>query len=90
MALFCAALNTVTERGQVPPGYNLLPEEGMYPTSEILRSGRRGLKELRISLPLHIWKPRALYWSQGLRIMTTILEDRTSTTDDSTDMDEDM
>jgi hypothetical protein len=45
-----------------------------YPTYEIIRSGRRGTKELRIPLPVDDWLPRAELWVIALDLMNRILE----------------
>ncbi|KAJ6605448.1 hypothetical protein DFH09DRAFT_897524 [Mycena vulgaris] len=71
MELFHDTLSAADENGIVPPGYGLLPEEwedGVYPTYEILKSGRRGGKRLRVALPDSIWRPRAEMWGRGLAI----------------------
>ncbi|KAJ7588356.1 hypothetical protein C8J56DRAFT_785861, partial [Mycena floridula] len=75
--LFEDALTTITQSGHVPAEFGIRPEEwedGVYPTYEILHSGRRGTKELRISLPDEIWRPRAVQWVQALDIMTQLIE----------------
>ncbi|KAJ6624168.1 hypothetical protein B0H10DRAFT_1785093, partial [Mycena sp. CBHHK59/15] len=75
MQLFHDALSAANETGLVPPGYGLLPDEwedGVYLTYEILRSGRRGTKELRIALPDSIWRPRAEMWGRGLAILNQL------------------
>ncbi|KAJ7599816.1 hypothetical protein C8J56DRAFT_879593 [Mycena floridula] len=75
--IFEDALATITGAGHVPAGFGILPDEwedGEYPSFEILRSGRRGTKELRISLPDTIWRPRAVQWVQALDIMTQLIE----------------
>ncbi|KAJ7232092.1 hypothetical protein C8J57DRAFT_1091364 [Mycena rebaudengoi] len=59
----------------VPPGYGLLPDEwenGSYPAYEILKSGRKGSKELRVALPDSIWRPRAEQWGRALAILDHI------------------
>jgi hypothetical protein len=57
---------------EIPLGYGLLPEEWEdeeYPSVEIIRTGRRGGKELRVALPDFEWRPRAVLWGQALDIM---------------------
>lgn len=76
-AAFSAALAMVQEDGVVPEGYGLLSEEWedeMYPTLEVLRSGRRGRREVLVSLPDQIWRPRAELWGRALDVMLHILE----------------
>ncbi|KAJ7221835.1 hypothetical protein B0H12DRAFT_976253, partial [Mycena haematopus] len=56
--VFDTAFEHVQAANIVPAGYGLLPEEwdsGEYPSFEILKSGRKGRKELRIALPDSIW-----------------------------------
>ncbi|KAJ7851392.1 hypothetical protein B0H14DRAFT_3451359 [Mycena olivaceomarginata] len=72
MGLFCDVLETAIREDIVPPGYGLLPEEWDeegYPAFEILKSGRRGSKQLRIVLPDDIWRPRAETWGRALAIL---------------------
>lgn len=62
-------------QGVVPEGYGLLPTEWEgegYPAYEILKSGRRGGKELRIALPDFIWRPRAEMWGRALDILNQL------------------
>ncbi|KAJ7803955.1 hypothetical protein B0H14DRAFT_2384172, partial [Mycena olivaceomarginata] len=75
MGLFYDALETAIREDIVPPGYGLLPEEWDeegYPAFEILKSGRRGSKQLRIALPDDIWRPRAEMWGRALAILEQI------------------
>ncbi|KAJ7158390.1 hypothetical protein C8R43DRAFT_882563, partial [Mycena crocata] len=72
MRLFHAKLSAAQEAGIIFPGYGLLPDEwenGVYPSYEILKSGRKGGKRLRVALPDSIWRPRAKMWGQGLAIL---------------------
>jgi hypothetical protein len=72
---FEAAFASVQEHGLIPTGYGLLPEEwddSLYPSVEVIRSGRRGTKELAISLPDFLWRPKAEMWGQALDILTHI------------------
>ncbi|KAK6981346.1 hypothetical protein R3P38DRAFT_2396312, partial [Favolaschia claudopus] len=41
-------------------------EGEMYPAFEIIKSGRKGSKELRVALPDSIWRPRAELWGRAL------------------------
>ncbi|KAJ7716203.1 hypothetical protein B0H16DRAFT_1801721 [Mycena metata] len=59
----------------LPPGYGLLPEEwegGTYPAFEILKSGRKGSKELRVALPDRLWRPRAERWGRALATLNEL------------------
>ncbi|KAJ7582312.1 hypothetical protein C8J56DRAFT_793070, partial [Mycena floridula] len=60
LQIFEDTLHQATTNDLIPDGYGLTPEErdeDGYPVHEILRSGRQGTKELRISLPFAVWKP---------------------------------
>ncbi|KAJ7023809.1 hypothetical protein C8F04DRAFT_969811, partial [Mycena alexandri] len=73
--LFYDALEEAINRELIPPGYGLLPEEWGeegYPTFEILKSGRRGGRQLRVALPDAIWRPRAEMWGRALAILNQI------------------
>lgn len=75
MQTFHQALDIAEAHDVVPEGYGLLPtewEDGMYPAFEILKSGRRGGKELRVALPDFIWRPRAEMWGRGLDILNQL------------------
>ncbi|KAJ7094250.1 hypothetical protein C8R43DRAFT_1092450 [Mycena crocata] len=75
MQLFYDALTEAEEQNIIPPGYGLLPDEWadrVYPSFEILKSGRRGSKQLRIALPDDIWRPRAEMWGRALAILDHI------------------
>lgn len=68
----------------------MLPEEwenGTYPAFEILKSGRKRSKELRVALPDLIWRPRAQLWVRAL----AVLDELTYTLEgmDSSDLDSD-
>lgn len=70
--VFAQALHEVSEAGIVPAGYGIRPEEwedNEYPSYEVIRSNRRGQKDLRVALPDGIWRPRALLWVQSLATM---------------------
>lgn len=76
---FKLALAQIQAEEIVPKGYNLFPEElkqefglDAYPTSHFLRAGKKG-KELRISLPEEVWKPRAIHWCQALDLFNHML-----------------
>ncbi|KAJ3966690.1 hypothetical protein EV361DRAFT_808597, partial [Lentinula raphanica] len=73
--LFHSCLLEYLDENIIPDGYSVKPEEwGLegYPTFKILKSGRRGTKELRIPLPIDDWLPRAELWVQALSILTQI------------------
>ncbi|KAJ6455394.1 hypothetical protein C8R45DRAFT_1188039, partial [Mycena sanguinolenta] len=75
MQLFHETLAAADGMDFIPPGYGLLPEEwedGVYPSYEILKSGRRGSKQLRVALPDAIWRPRAERWGRGLAILNEL------------------
>ncbi|KAJ7171624.1 hypothetical protein C8R43DRAFT_874419, partial [Mycena crocata] len=75
MNLFYDALEASIQQNVVPAGYGLLPTEwddDGYPAFEILKSGRRGKKELRVALPDAIWRPRAEMWGRALAILDQI------------------
>ncbi|KAJ3838573.1 hypothetical protein F5878DRAFT_537229 [Lentinula raphanica] len=72
LRLFCEAIEAFDNTNVIPVGYYLRNEEwenGEYPTFEIIPSGKRATKELRIDLPHAIWFPRAIQWGQYLHIM---------------------
>jgi hypothetical protein len=76
MQLFQSALVKAHELNVVPSGYGLLPiewDDDSYPTYEIIRTGRRGVKELRVALPDFIWRPRAESWGRALDILYHII-----------------
>ncbi|KAJ3925103.1 MAG: hypothetical protein NXY57DRAFT_907481 [Lentinula lateritia] len=76
LQLFCEAIEEFDYAKVIPVNYYLRSEEwenGDYPTFEIIPSGRRGTKELRIDLPHTIWFPRAIQWGQYLHIMNHLL-----------------
>lgn len=53
-------LDEARDSNQLPTHYSIHPEEwedGRYPSYEVIRTGRKGKKQLRISLPDEIWRP---------------------------------
>jgi hypothetical protein len=75
MQLFYDSLEAAIHAQIIPPGYGLLPEEwdnGGYPSFEILKSGRRGGRQLRVALPDAVWRPRAEMWGRALAILEQI------------------
>lgn len=76
-ALFQSAFEAIVADGVLPAGYGTRPDEWMtsqYPTYEILRSGRRSRKQLRVILPEELWLPRAEIWTQALFVMGEVLK----------------
>ncbi|KAH7919859.1 hypothetical protein BV22DRAFT_1022259, partial [Leucogyrophana mollusca] len=72
-ARFFSVLTRVVEEDITPEGYGLLPEERQEEdgsTVEILRLGRRGGKQIHISLAHPIWHQRAKLWCQALSVLT--------------------
>jgi hypothetical protein len=70
--IFFQALAVVREQGDLPRGFLVYPDEwedGEYPAYEFIKSGRRGLKELRISLADEVWRGRSELWAQALDIL---------------------
>ncbi|KAJ7291322.1 hypothetical protein C8J57DRAFT_1044858, partial [Mycena rebaudengoi] len=75
MQLFHNTLSAADRMDFIPPGYGLLPgewEDGVYPSYEILKSGRRGTKQLRVALPDSIWRPHAERWGRALAILNEL------------------
>ncbi|KAI0695883.1 hypothetical protein BC835DRAFT_1272714, partial [Cytidiella melzeri] len=74
---FCAALVILQDSHVVPGGYGLLPDEwedSTYPTLEVLRSSRRGRREITISLPETVWQPRAELWACAVELLVRLTE----------------
>ena len=74
--LFKDTLEQVIHNDIIPEGYGVTPgelDETGYPIDEILRGGRRGRKEMQITLSIEVWLPRAIKWCQALEVMSTIL-----------------
>ncbi|KAL0948687.1 hypothetical protein HGRIS_010488 [Hohenbuehelia grisea] len=75
--LFEAALHQYQEQDLLPIGYGVRQEEwgkDGYPSFEVIRSRRRGTKELRVALPDITWCPRAETWVQALHILTVLTQ----------------
>ncbi|KAJ7070011.1 hypothetical protein C8F01DRAFT_976418, partial [Mycena amicta] len=75
LQIFVDALTQATNMNLVPRGYGIRQEEwedDEYPSYGIIKSGRRGSKRTRISLPDHIWRPRAELWTRALDILQQI------------------
>lgn len=74
---FYAALAVLQNEQVIPAGYGLLPDEWddhSYPTLEVLGSGRRGRREITVSLPEIIWRPRAELWGCAVDLLIRLLE----------------
>lgn len=74
--LFSEILAQCLDEDIIPLGLGARPEEWGdegYPSFEILKSGRRGIKELRIPLPVDTWLPKAELWVQALVLMKNVL-----------------
>ena len=73
--IFLEAWETYKVAAVIPEGYGVLPEEmhGDYETYEILRTGKRGGKEMEIPLPEHVWRRRTELWAKGLHLMNHVL-----------------
>lgn len=74
---FYAMFRELVAEDITPYGFGLTPdewEEGHYPVYETIRVGRRGTKDLHVSLGEVVWYNRACLWVQGLVAMTYILE----------------
>ncbi|KAJ7489641.1 hypothetical protein B0H11DRAFT_2229664 [Mycena galericulata] len=72
LQLFDSALSEANDLHVIPSGYGMLPEEwenGSYPAFEILKSGRKGSRELRVGLPDSVWRPRAQLWVRALAVL---------------------
>ncbi|KIK52362.1 hypothetical protein GYMLUDRAFT_251303 [Collybiopsis luxurians FD-317 M1] len=77
--LYEAGLSSAARQKILPPGYGICADEwedDHYPAVEIIRSGRKGGKEISVQLPTFIWYPRGHLWVLALSIMERILEDR--------------
>lgn len=62
--------------GDLPRGYNIRESEwgtDGYQDFEWIQSGKRGKKQLRVSLPDHIWRNRAELWVKSLYVMEKML-----------------
>jgi hypothetical protein len=79
LAGFDTLLDAAQNSGTLPGGYGILQHEwpeGHYPTGEVLTSGRKGAKRLRIALPIELWKPRAERWVRALSILNNLIEQK--------------
>jgi hypothetical protein len=74
---FFEVLAKVVEQEVHPNGYGLHPnewEEESYPVLEWVRAGKRGNKEIQVSLENTIWMRRAVLWVQGLAVLSQFQE----------------
>ncbi|KAJ7897579.1 hypothetical protein B0H14DRAFT_2332530, partial [Mycena olivaceomarginata] len=69
-AVFFETLGAVKALNIVPERFDL--DLDAYPLRESIHLGRGG-KRILVLLPLDIWWPRALLWSQGLDLMTRMI-----------------
>jgi hypothetical protein len=70
--LFFQVLAEVVEKDITPAGYGLLSDEwdgDNYPIFEVIH-GRRGGKEIQVTLSHPIWKARAKFWVQALNVLS--------------------
>ncbi|KAJ6511625.1 hypothetical protein DFH09DRAFT_941989, partial [Mycena vulgaris] len=75
LQIFYTSLAEANRLQIIPPGYGLRQDEwvdGAYPAFEILKSGRKGTKELRIALPDSVWRPRAQLWGRALAVLNQL------------------
>ncbi|KAG1792109.1 hypothetical protein EV424DRAFT_1336749, partial [Suillus variegatus] len=76
---FFAVLAEVVAKRITPAHCRLTPDEwegDQYPAFETIRAGRRGVKELQVSLAEPIWFHQAKLWCQALLVLTMFLADR--------------
>lgn len=70
--IFLQTFTMVAEQGIIPAGYGMRPEEwddGSYPDVEVLRTRKKGGKEMVLKLDNPVWKRRAELWVQGLNVL---------------------
>ncbi|KAF8880144.1 hypothetical protein BD779DRAFT_1446406, partial [Infundibulicybe gibba] len=75
MDAFETTLRVMKAQDIIPTDIGLLPaewEDGDYPSVEVINLGRGGSKELYISLPDTIWRPRAILWGQAFDVLNRI------------------
>lgn len=75
--VFHTALAILHEAQTVPHGYYLQEDEwenGTYSEVEALYSGRRGSREIFITLPNSVWRPRAEMWARALDLLVRLTE----------------
>ncbi|KAI5825310.1 hypothetical protein K523DRAFT_251351 [Schizophyllum commune Tattone D] len=73
--LFEQTLSEANGQDLVPGGMELRREEwvdGAYPSHEIIKGGRKGKREMRIDLPVHVWLPRAERWGRALYVLNFV------------------
>ncbi|KAI1791268.1 hypothetical protein LXA43DRAFT_889400, partial [Ganoderma leucocontextum] len=69
---FLESVQILVDTPGVPEGYGI-DAEYEYEVFEMIRSGRRGRKELTIELPPHIWLPRTELWVKALHLLNSIV-----------------
>ena len=73
---FDTTLEALCAHNGLPVGFGVTDEElgnDGYETQEVLRTGKRGLKELTVALPDHIWRPRTEKWAKALHLMSFLV-----------------
>ena len=76
LQMFNEVLRQVELEDIMPAGYGITPDELAltgYPHEEVIKGGRQGRKEMRITLSVDLWLPRAIRWCQALEVMSTLL-----------------
>jgi len=79
LQLFAHLLQHYQNQAYIPSGYGMLQDEwegGIYPTFQVISSGRRGSKQLMIGLPDNIWQPQSELWVQALDILIKLEQNR--------------
>jgi hypothetical protein len=71
LVLFERGFKLITESGDLPSGYGVTLDEGVFDEEEEIAIGFNK-KGYSIVLPNQIWKPRTELWAQGLYAMTAI------------------
>ena len=74
--LFSAALTEYMAEADLPAGYGIREDElGVegYETYEVLQIGKRGRKEMTISLPEQVWRPQTELWAKALHVMSYLI-----------------
>jgi hypothetical protein len=89
--IFIATLKEVLRNQDAPHGFGLYDDEcdGGYPDSELIPTGRRGSRRIKVRLPVDIWQPRAVVWVQALRTMDLVVQDPMHLGSDPSDSDSD-
>jgi len=76
LRLFQDTMTIIHNDAVIPSGYGVrdseLASSGGYDAHYTIKSSRRGVKELQISLPREVWLSRAQLWAQGLDVMRRV------------------